>query len=211
MGPVSGKRNSGVKRYGNPANRRPVVGDLLARASGPGLADPVSLDGAVMLDACAVATVDAVRGGDVAGQAVLMTLGGRVNQRAERAEVGFLFPPDGAAAVVTELLSLAGRHGGELLADLTRRLTVLGRERGGDLAVLQAAVQAAAAAVAGGGGHAEPITDDRFAEGESVTVEQCTPGTGAADDAAGAGRVVEAEVAVTGRATMRTVDLEDEL
>lgn len=137
-----------------------MVGDLAALAADPGLSDPLGLagevlgpggprdrgavllraEGAVLLESCEVATMDAVRAGRLGGQVVYMTLAGRVNKRAERASVGFMFGPDGAAAIITELLALADRFGAELLDDVTRRLTELWQEKAVDLHFLRAAI-----------------------------------------------------------------------
>lgn len=95
---------------------------------------------AVLLDEVDVCTVDAVRLGGTNGQAIFATLGGKINKKPERASVGFLFPPDGAAALITELLALADRFGAELLDDVTRRLTELHQGKHVDLHFLRAAI-----------------------------------------------------------------------
>jgi len=69
-----------------------------------------------------------------------MTLDGRINKRTDRARVGYMFGPDGAAALITELLAVADRFGAELLDDVTRRLTALHQGRHVDLAFLRAAI-----------------------------------------------------------------------
>lgn len=94
----------------------------------------------VLLDDMIACPVDQVRMGELAGQAIYMTLGGRINRRQEHAKVGYLFGPDGAAAIITELLALADRCGAELLDDVTRRLTELHQGRHVDLAWLRAAI-----------------------------------------------------------------------
>ncbi len=153
-------------RYGNPAKRKSVpdaMGDLYRRTQPTGVADPRRLGGSiagpggphdrgmtvmdltdcVLLENTNVCTVDGVRGGVAAGQMVFMTLDGRVNKTPDRVRVGFLFDTDGAAAIITELLALADRHGAEMLDDVTRRLTTLHRGGHVDLAWLRAAVDAA--------------------------------------------------------------------
>lgn len=174
-------KKTGARRYGNPAKRQVVAGDLQRLAApnglvdatrlGGGLAGPggprdqgavlLSIDRAVLLDACHVATMDTVRGGSRDGQAIYMTLAGRINKSTDRAQVGFIFPPDGAAAIITELLALADRHGAELLDELTGRLTSLSQRKVVDLHFLRAAIdnaidaaeqQVDAAAEGGGGG-----------------------------------------------------------
>lgn len=147
-------------RYGNPAKRRPVAGDLARLVQPTGVADPRHLGGnmagpggsrdrgavildltdVVLMDHAEVCTVDAVRGGEMGGQVMFMTLAGRVNKKDDRVKVGYMFGPDGAAALVTELLSLADRFGAELLDDLTRRLTELHQGRHVDLHFLRAAI-----------------------------------------------------------------------
>lgn len=94
----------------------------------------------VLLEGVEVCTVDAVRLGATNGQAIYMTLSGRINKKTDQVTVGFMFPPDGAAALVTELLALADRFGAELLDDLTRRLTALHQGKHVDLAFLRAAI-----------------------------------------------------------------------
>lgn len=162
-------KRSGARRYGSPAKRRLVAGDLAKLAQPTGVADPRNLGGGiagpggprdqgavlldttdiVLLDSVEVCTVDAVRGGETGGQVIYMTLGGRVNKKTDRPTVGFMFPPDGAAALITELLALADRFGAELLDDLTRRLTELHQGKNVDLAFLKAAIDNAIEANAG--------------------------------------------------------------
>jgi len=94
----------------------------------------------VLLEEIDVCTVDAVRMGTSNGQAIFATLGGRINKKTDRATVGFMFPPDGAAALITELLALADRFGAELLDDVTRRLIELHQGKHVDLHFLRAAI-----------------------------------------------------------------------
>lgn len=61
-----------------------------------------------------------------------------MTKKPDRARVGYLFGPDGAAAIITELL--ADRFGPELLDDVTRRLTALHQGRDVDLSWLRAAI-----------------------------------------------------------------------
>lgn len=163
---MTSRRKSGAQRYGNPANRRPLAGDLAKAARPNGLADPrtipnpgaagpggprdagavfVSTQNAIILDHCEVLKLDAVRAGEMSGAVTFMTLGGRINKSDERAQVGFTFGPDGAAAIITQLLALADRDGAEMLDDLTRRLTELHQEKTVDLHFLRAAVDNAIA------------------------------------------------------------------
>lgn len=158
---MSSKSKNGAKRYGNPAKRTPLHGDLAKLAQPTGIADPRKLGGqildvagdsrasagavlditdAVLLDHVDVCTVDTLRMGETAGQAIFATLGGRINKKTDRVTVGFVFPPDGAAALITELLALADRFGAELLDDVTRRLTELHQGKHVDLHFLRAAI-----------------------------------------------------------------------
>ena len=132
-------------RYGDPRKRRPVqAGDLNRWAQPSGVADPRRLGGsiagpggsrdrgavvidmtdAVLLDGVDVATVDTVRAGEMAGQAIFATLSGRVNKSTDRVAVGFAFGPAG-------------------LDDLTRRLTELHQGKHVDLHFLRAAIDLA--------------------------------------------------------------------
>lgn len=153
-------KRSGARKYGNPANRRPVTGDLGRLVQPTGIADPRRLGGdiagpggsrdrgavfldttdAVLLESTTVCTVDAVRQGALGGQMIFMTLDGRVNKKTDRVRIGYLFGPDGAAALITELLALTDRFGAELLDDVTRRLTELHQGKHVDLAFLRAAI-----------------------------------------------------------------------
>lgn len=157
---MSSARRSGARRYGDPRKRQPVVGDLARHIQPSGVSDPRPLGGdiagpggsrdhgavfldvtdAVLLDGVNVATVDAVRRGALAEPVIFMTLDGRVNKRSDHARVGFLFGPDGAAGIITELLAMADRFGAELLDDVTRRLTDLHQGKHVDLHFLRAAI-----------------------------------------------------------------------
>jgi hypothetical protein len=151
-------KKSGRHRYGNPANRQPLMGDLQKRLAGQ-LNDPRFLGGeihsfgdgqseslldvtnAVHLESMNVCTVDAVRKGLLAEQAIFMVLYGRINKTRDNVQAGFIFGPDGAAALITELLAVADRFGAELLTDITRRLTDLHQEKKVDLHFLKAAIE----------------------------------------------------------------------
>lgn len=157
----SKSKRGGERRYGNPAKRQPLAGDLARLAQPTGASDPRRLGGdmvgpggsrevaaviidptdAVLLDHVDVCTIDAVRQGALGGQAIFMTLDGRINKRSERARVGYMFGPDGAAALITELLALSERFGPDLLDDVTRRLTELHQGKHVDLAWLRAAIE----------------------------------------------------------------------
>ncbi len=147
-------------RYGNPARRRLVAGDLQRLAQPTGLTDPRRLGGTmagpggphdrgavfldltdcILMESMEVCTVDTVRTGEMAGQAIFMQLSGRINKTRDQVTTGYMFGPDGAAAIITELLALADRYGAELLDDVTRRLTELHQGRTVDLGWLRAAI-----------------------------------------------------------------------
>ena len=153
-------------RYGDPRKRRPLAGDLARLVQPTGTADPTTLGGSVagpggsrdrgavllgmqdvvLMDSTHVATVDTVRSGELSEQAIYMQLGGRVNKTTRQASVGFIFGPDGAAALITELLALADRFGADLLDDVTRRLTELHQGKHVDLQFLRAAIDNAISA-----------------------------------------------------------------
>lgn len=153
------KRGSGGRRYGDPRKRRPVAGDLARLVQPSGNANPRRLGGtmvdtdphargavfidltdAVLLDYAEVCTVDMVRRGSLNGQAIFLTMRGRINKTDDRVQVGYLLNTDGAAALITEILALADRFGAEMLDDVTRRLTELHQGKDVDLAWLRAAI-----------------------------------------------------------------------
>jgi hypothetical protein len=162
-------KRSGARRYGNPAKRRPVAADLARLAQPTGLSDPRRLGGdlaglggprdrgavfldttdTVLLESVEVCTVDAVRQGALGGQVIFMMLDGRINKTTDRTRVGYILGPDSAAALITQLLALADRHGAELLDDITRRLTELHQGQHVDLAFLRAAIDNAIEAAGG--------------------------------------------------------------
>ena len=153
-------KSKGSKRYGNPANRKKLTGDLNKLVQPTGVADPRKLGGSisgfgdsrsqgtailsmtdvVLLESLDVATIDMVRGGALNEQAIFMTLQGRVNKTKDQVQAGFIFGPDGAAGIITELLSLADRFGAELLSDITQRLKALHQGNHVDLHFLKAAI-----------------------------------------------------------------------
>jgi hypothetical protein len=80
--------------------------------------------GSVLMDAVDVCQVDTWRGGK--SEVVLaMTLAGRVNFSTERSETMYMFDADGAAAIVSELIALAGRIGPEFAVRLQERLEAM--------------------------------------------------------------------------------------
>ncbi len=150
-------------RYGNPAKRKPLVGDLerLAKLAtgrstdprklggeihsfGPGMGESLlDIANSVHLEATNICTVDAVRKGVLNEQVIYMVLYGRINKTQDKVQAGYLFGPDGAAALITELLGVADRFGAELLGDVTRRLADMQRNKTIDLHFLKAAIELA--------------------------------------------------------------------
>lgn len=150
-------------KYGNPAKRKVVAGDLekLAKRVSQKVYDPRNLGGeiysfgegvseslidvtnAVHLKSVNVCTVDTMRQGLLNEQAIFMVLYGRVNKTKDYVQAGYITGPDGAAALLTELLALADRFGAELLNDITRRFTELHQEKKVDLHFLKAAIDLA--------------------------------------------------------------------
>jgi hypothetical protein len=144
-------RRSGARRYGNPAKRRPVAGDLARLAQPTGVVDPRRLGGdmagpggshdrgavfldltdVVLLESTDVCVVDAVRQGELNEPVIFMVLEGRINKRTDRARVGY------------------DRFGAALLDDVTRRLTELHQGQHVDLAFLRAAIDNAIEAADG--------------------------------------------------------------
>jgi len=102
----------------------------------------IDTTGCVLLNGIDVCTVDQVIAGKLAGQAIYMTLQGRVNKTTRQVQVGYLFGPDGAAAMIVELLSLADRHG-SLLADLVSRMVQADNAGYGSIAALRDAIDLA--------------------------------------------------------------------
>jgi hypothetical protein len=82
-----------------------VAGD--PHAVGGALLDARS---AVLLDTVDVALVDTKA--DEEPVAMLLALGGRINYADDRVQHAYLFGPDGAAGLVSELVGLAARAGG---------------------------------------------------------------------------------------------------
>lgn len=151
------------KKYGNPAKNRLVTGDLQKLLDPTGIANPRNFGGSihsfadshtqaaslldltdvVLLEDMEVCTVDTVRSGLLQEQVMFMTLNGRINKTKDHVNVGFIFGPDGAAAIITELLALADRFGTELLVDMTSRLRNLKTENNASLHFLRSAIDLA--------------------------------------------------------------------
>lgn len=76
---------------------------------------------AVLLEGVDVAVVGAVRK-DGVETIIGLELSGRVNHSTERSDVLYLLDADGAAAIISELLGLAGRADPSFLAQLLARI-----------------------------------------------------------------------------------------
>lgn len=57
-----------------------------------------------------------------ASRALALELGGRINKSSERSDVLYLFDEDGAAAIISELLGMAGRISPAFLDRLLARI-----------------------------------------------------------------------------------------
>lgn len=91
-------------------NVRDLTGDI-AGPGGPQDRNAVVIDAtdAVLLDYSEVTLIEAFRNGRGDGPAMALLMRGRVNKSEDRAEVLFLLNADGAAAIATEIIGLAGR------------------------------------------------------------------------------------------------------
>lgn len=106
---------SDPKRFGDPRK----LGGGIAGPGGPFDEGENLIDtrNSVLLDSVDVAMVDNPSDGR---QFASLLLSGRVNRSPERTSVLYLFDADGAAAIVTELVALAGRKGGQYATDFQR-------------------------------------------------------------------------------------------
>lgn len=86
----------------------------------------VNTEGAVLMDACHVTILGAVRQTGVE-TTIALELEGRVNHSTERSDVLYLINADGAAAVISELLGVAGRADPKFLEQLLDRIDRLPR------------------------------------------------------------------------------------
>lgn len=103
------------------------LGSTYAGPGGPHDRDAVVVDAtnAVLLDAVDVLVVgDPSRPRPI----IALQLAGWINKRPDRAQVMFLFDEDGAAAIISELLALAGRVGPEFRNRLVARTGALVRD-----------------------------------------------------------------------------------
>lgn len=113
---------------GNTNPRR--LGGGIAGPGGPHDPGAVVIDmtDCVLLDATDICVVDQITAGERQGPAIYLTMQGRINNRTERAQIGYVFGSDGAAAMICQLLSLAHRAGPGLLGPLVSRLVELESE-----------------------------------------------------------------------------------
>ena len=95
----------------------------------------LDLTNAVLLDGMDVCLVNSYSGvydktqrGVTEGIRLAMQLDGRVNKTTDRASVLYILDEDGAAAIISELMSLATRIGPEFATRLMERITVLQEE-----------------------------------------------------------------------------------
>lgn len=112
-----------------PTDPRRAGGDI-AGPGGPHDRDGVVLDtgSAVLLDYCEVATLALGRythDGAEAEVDIGMVLAGRINKTQDQARVLFLFDTAGAAAIISELMAVATRHGDTFARDLNARVEKL--------------------------------------------------------------------------------------
>lgn len=115
--------------------RRPATdprraGGDIAGPGGPHDRDAVVVDisNAILLDYCEVATVATGRfipGGMESDIRISMVLAGRINKTDERARILYLFDTEGAAAIISELMAVATRHGPAFARDLNARVEKL--------------------------------------------------------------------------------------
>lgn len=120
-----------AERSGDDPREHATTGALIggedAHGKGNVLIDARS---AVLLDSTGVALIDTKREEEIA---MMLTLGGRVNMAGDRVEHAYMFGPDGAAGIATELIMLAHRAGNgdqahavtffrEFAADFDRRM-----------------------------------------------------------------------------------------
>lgn len=98
------------------------LGGNIAGPGGPHDRGAVVIDtrNAVLLEATDVAMVDNRSDGR---RIAALLLSGRVNRSPDATSVLYLLNADGAAAIVSEIIALAGREGGEWAAEFQTALT----------------------------------------------------------------------------------------
>lgn len=115
-------------------NARPIIrdprragGKIVAPDLDSGRGDAV-LDTrqAVLKDETTVAMAN-LKFGEENRHVIGLELGGRINKSTDRAQILFLFDPDGAAAIITELVGICQRAGGDVWDELN---AAIGRRMG---------------------------------------------------------------------------------
>ena len=103
-------------------------GDMVDVAGDPYARGGVMLDarGAVLMETIDVSLIDTDPG---TPPAMFLLLGGRVNFETRRVSQAYMFGADGAAGLATQLIALAGRAGGDFLAEFKQAFA----ERMGEL------------------------------------------------------------------------------
>lgn len=119
-----------------------IAGDGPSRARDAVVIDATNM---LLMESVDVSLVGGFKDGQHIDMRLFMQMGGRVNKTQRRTTVGVSFGADGAAAIISELLALADRAGGTLLADLTERLVALQHNNHAELRYLRAALDAAIA------------------------------------------------------------------
>lgn len=106
-----------VRPVSGPTDPRLPGGDI----AGPG--GPYDNDGVIVDATKAVLTDNQVslikvgREGEWGEKAMALLLEGRINKTEERAKILFLVGPDGAAALVSEIVAMCGREGSTFAAE----------------------------------------------------------------------------------------------
>lgn len=111
-------------------NPRKIKGGGIIGGSPHGRNDSlIDAQNAVLMDNLHVVLVEPYGNGLPRPPMIAMQIAGRINKTKERADITYLFDEDGAAAIITELIALASRHGKEhkdaLLAKVDERITDL--------------------------------------------------------------------------------------
>jgi hypothetical protein len=100
-----------AERVGQDPREQSAPGAIIDPVGDPHASGGVIVDArsAVLLEGMDVTLVDTMDADD--GVLMVMTLSGRINYSPDRVEHAYMLGPDGAAAVVTELIGLAQRAG----------------------------------------------------------------------------------------------------
>lgn len=116
------------------------VGDGPSRAFNSTIIDATNM---LLSESFEVQLIDSVKDGAYTDTRLFLQFSGRINKTQRYTQVGVCIDTDGAAAIITELLALADRAGGSLLADLTERLVGVQHNNHAELRYLRAALDAA--------------------------------------------------------------------